>query len=139
MIKEREKLAQGKFCSSKKTVSFRSIPSRDTFSCSAGGCPPPVQKLVNRSIYRTPFGCPLFPRIQLKIEGHRTFIFKNPNYGCPQFLGAPLKIAGFFLKEKSLKVNLLNYTFDARNVIAKRSLRLQYNDQMRNSISRKYD
>ena len=31
---------QGKFCLSTKIVSFRSVPTGDTFFCSAGGCPP---------------------------------------------------------------------------------------------------
>ena len=34
-----------------------SIPSWDTFFHSAGGFQPPVQKSVNRSIYRPPYGC----------------------------------------------------------------------------------
>ena len=81
MIKEREKFSQGKFCSSKKTVSFSSIPSEDTFFCCAGGCPPPVQKLVNRSIYRSPSGCPQFSN--------------NINYGCPYSQGSPARPAIF--------------------------------------------
>ena len=62
-----------------------SIPSWDTFFHSAGGFQPPVQKSVNRWIYRLRYGYPLlFP----------CYFSNKWNYGCPQFPGVPLKIAG---------------------------------------------
>ena len=51
-----------------------SIPSWDTFFHSAGGCQPPVQKSVNRQIYRLRYGYPLF---------FPCYFFNNWNYGCP--------------------------------------------------------
>ena len=62
-----------------------SIPSWDTFFHSAGGFQPPVQKSVNRRICRLHYGYPLF---------FPCYFSNNWNYGCPQFPGVPLKIAG---------------------------------------------
>ena len=88
-----------------------SIPSWDTFFHSAGGFQPPVQKSVNRWIYRLRYGypllfpcyfsnkwnygCPQFPGVPLKIVWVKPLqLSHNPNYGCPQFPGVPMKIAG---------------------------------------------